>query len=445
MLVITPPFQVPDEPHHFMRAYQVSEGVLAPTFRDFKGGGEIPQSIARFDLSYKVYRHGKNLESRDQIFKTLQIPLEPGRVQWCEFSNTAAYSPLPYVPQAIAIAIGRPLGMTVLELMYFGRLANLLVWTASGYAALRIAPGFRRPVFLLMLMPMSIYLAASLSADVVGNALVVLFCAMVWRYSAEPDAVGRIKPPEILVLILLACGIGLAKFVYVPVAALVVLIPRRAWGGTQRKRAIIAAVVGLAIMAAVCWSLETPGLDMIANGVSGNFSPRLQLEFLRENPAAWPIIAVRTLREYSRPILISFVGEFGWLDRPVAGIVAFGYYAALLWACLSCTKDLKIRSMVSWITTLCILAAGSAFLIVLTAYLYWNPLAEPEVSGLQGRYFIALAPPLMMLMCAIFQRFSWAKRLVYSDAKMDFASLLIAVTALSYSLCIIYIRFHSAS
>src|SRR4029079_8068336 len=37
----TPPFQAPDEPNHFARAYQISEGVLFPR----SGGADLPESV----------------------------------------------------------------------------------------------------------------------------------------------------------------------------------------------------------------------------------------------------------------------------------------------------------------------------------------------------------------------------------------------------------------
>ena len=56
MLIITPPFEAPDEPHHFMRAYQISQGQLLPTFRNNKGGDELPESILLISRPFDVSR-----------------------------------------------------------------------------------------------------------------------------------------------------------------------------------------------------------------------------------------------------------------------------------------------------------------------------------------------------------------------------------------------------
>ena len=93
------------------------------------------------------------------------------------------YSPVAYLPQAAAIAAGRAFGLHPLALMYLGRVANLMVWIALGYAAIRAAPDLGRPLLLLLLMPMSIFQAASLSADATTNGLAALLAAVVWRYA----------------------------------------------------------------------------------------------------------------------------------------------------------------------------------------------------------------------------------------------------------------------
>src|SRR5438309_11824115 len=42
---LTAPFQAPDEPSHFYRAYQISEGHLLPVYRNHRGGGDLPENL----------------------------------------------------------------------------------------------------------------------------------------------------------------------------------------------------------------------------------------------------------------------------------------------------------------------------------------------------------------------------------------------------------------
>jgi uncharacterized membrane protein len=443
MTIISPPFQVPDEHHHFMRAYQITEGHLMSAFRDDKGGEEMPQSIQIVYEQFNMQRRERRPISFGEILRAARIPLAPDRRMYVEFTNTSAYSPFPYLPQVAAIAIGRPLGLTVVELIYLARLANLLLWTAAGYLALSLAPGIGRPLFLLMLMPMSIYLAGSMSADIVCSSLAILFSVMVWRQIAEPEGDKQISVGRAWLFALMACGIGLTKFVYVPLTALPLLIPSAAFGGWRRKRGVTAGVIAAGVAASVLWSLHTPGLDMVANGVGRDLYPRLQLEFLHQHPSSWLTVPMQTVKNRWRELIISFVGNFGWLDTPMAPIACVGYCLALFWACRPTVRDAILGPIWKWIIIISAILACCLFTLGLTAYLYWNSLGAPEVVGLQGRYLIPLTPAVVMLISCLWRRLPARFRTRRAEWKLEIECALIAAGAIVYGIYVIYMRFYT--
>ena len=293
----------------------------------------------------------------------------------------------------------------MLQLLYLARLANVLVWTVCGYLVLTLSPGISRPLFLLMLMPMSIYLVASMSADVVCNALAILFSVIVWRQIAEPESDKRISSRRAWLLAFMAGGIGLTKFVYLPLTALPLLIPAAAFGDRRRKRRVIAGVIAAGVLASVLWSSQTPGLDMVANGNSNDdFHPRRQIEFIHQHPSSWLTIPIQTIKNNWHEQIISFVGDFGWLDAPMAPIACVLYCLALLWACRPAPRDTSIGPIWKWIIVIPAILFFSLFSLGLTAYLYWNPHGSPDVTGLQGRYLIPLAPAVVMLISCLWRR-----------------------------------------
>src|SRR5580658_1680542 len=77
MMIVTPPFETPDEPHHFMRAYQISEGHLLPRFRDNVGGDELPASIYLISQPFDASQRRRKLVSSDEILHVLRVPLAP--------------------------------------------------------------------------------------------------------------------------------------------------------------------------------------------------------------------------------------------------------------------------------------------------------------------------------------------------------------------------------
>ncbi|MDR3291632.1 MAG: DUF2142 domain-containing protein [Methanobrevibacter sp.] len=81
------------------------------------------------------------------------------------------YMPLPYLGVAFVIKIGELLNSSLLALMYFGRLINLLIYTIIVYFSIKILPTGKYVFLLLALMPMSLYVASSISADSLNLAL----------------------------------------------------------------------------------------------------------------------------------------------------------------------------------------------------------------------------------------------------------------------------------
>ena len=140
LVFLTPPFQVTDEFWHFFRAYQVSLGQFVAQTQDNTQGGILPVSLLKLSSRFAdLPFHPANKTSREKILDAGQILLDPDQKIFCKFPSSANYSPLVYAPQAIAIAIGRSLGLKPLGLLYIGREAALMAWTVAGCFTLWLA------------------------------------------------------------------------------------------------------------------------------------------------------------------------------------------------------------------------------------------------------------------------------------------------------------------
>ena len=108
---LTPPLQVPDEAAHYWRACAIAHGVFQPTPRFGHGFAAIPAGERELGI-----RGGRPLSE----FRSIPYVSERVVVRYPLF-----YSPLPFVPQALAIAIGDALHLRPLIAFYLGRLLNL--------------------------------------------------------------------------------------------------------------------------------------------------------------------------------------------------------------------------------------------------------------------------------------------------------------------------------
>jgi hypothetical protein len=73
MIVITPPFQVPDEGAHFFRAYQTSTGNLKLENRGGLIGAELPRSLLE---TRKLF---DNIRTDKRLLSTAATPCFAGR------------------------------------------------------------------------------------------------------------------------------------------------------------------------------------------------------------------------------------------------------------------------------------------------------------------------------------------------------------------------------
>src|SRR6185369_3390333 len=98
-----------------------------------------------------------------------------------DFRTTAPYSPIAYLPQALAIGLGRSLGLSPVALLYCARLAGLAAALTLVSLAIRSAPMAKHVLLLLALSPMGLRQMSLLTADSLTIAYAFLFIAIVLR------------------------------------------------------------------------------------------------------------------------------------------------------------------------------------------------------------------------------------------------------------------------
>jgi uncharacterized membrane protein len=420
LVFLTPPFQAPDEPAHLYRAYQISEGTFVAPALDalpdgaeagrppsaMTAGGELPSSLkAIADPFAYLWFHDKQKTSRQQILSQLDVPLRPENRTFIEFANVI-YSPVPYAASAPALALGRSLGLSPLRLLYIGRLANLLCFLIVGFISLRILPAFQKPIVLLLCMPMMLFLAGSLSADVITDSLAILFTCMIFRelMRSTTHPLERTRPMEIAAIAIISIALTLAKIAYFPLVGLALLIPAKRLGGRRRYSIFIAAILVLNLAAEFYWASRTAGLNTQVRDVSNPYAqitapadPHAQLQFVLHHPASFVQIAFGTMYRDVWLMIRSFAGKLGWMDTTVPVPFVLLYLFTLGLSCRPTAGDPR-SPWPLWLALVVMLCASSAMAAVaLLNYIFWDPVGDRHIDGLQGRYFIPVAAPVLLL------------------------------------------------
>lgn len=394
LVFLIPPFQSPDEPNHFFRACQVSEGVIFPQTTDRRLGGLLPASLVQLRDSFSRLKMNYDARlDRDKIFHCLEIPLDKDRKNFTDFPNTAIYAPTAYLPQAFATGILRICGGTPLQMLYAARLSNLLVWVLLVFAAIRMMPFGEQLIAAIALLPASLVMAASANADVVTNGLCWWLTASFLRYGFTKSNLRLPVFTKQWGAFILVCA---NKLIALPLVLLNLMPSRRDEWRKQLFPFSILAVSGL--VAALAWgglaNRRFIPYDAYNTAVrqeqtlNEGVDPARQLAFMRERPFVFIRRAGVSLARALPSIAAHFAGKFGWEKNYLHPA-----WLALLWlalaAMLASTGDLLSARQRVWAAVIVVLYVG---LFAATMYALWCPVGSPEVSNFQGRYFVPIAP-----------------------------------------------------
>jgi uncharacterized membrane protein len=399
MVILTPPFQVPDEQEHFHRAYQLSELQLRGVVQDGRAGGMLPSSLIELSEHFLGTRAIHTTEPRRitaqplrQTWLALDRPLNPDRREFVDFTSTAFYSPMGYLPQAIAIMGGRWAGAAPLTLLYLARLANALVAVAMLTWAVRLMPIGREAVMVAGLLPMAVFEYASAAPDAGVITTAFLFTAVALRM--------QLRGSGTVVEVALATVSGLIfcsqKPAYAPL--LFLGLPSALAGSRIRLTLLAQAVILVVALGGTAFWIRfslskdiapLPGMSVTDQGA-----------YIATHPVAYCKAIVHSLWSYSAFYYKSLIGVLGWLQLTLPNFAYVLPAGALLLSVLAQPRDAPRLPAYAVVWNVFLLT-GSILLIMTSVYLIFNQVASRMVENVQGRYFIPLLPLSIATACSI--------------------------------------------
>jgi uncharacterized membrane protein len=391
---LMPPCQTPDEPAHFVRAYHVSEGNLFPEMVENCGGGVVPQSLLQITPPFgPLALHPENQTSLECFAGLWSLPLEPEVRQPTTFPHSSYYSFVPYLPQALAMALARALGLGALWIFYAGRLGNLALSVGLVFAAVRHTPIGTLVFTVVALVPMTVHQFASNSPDASSIGVAFVLSAMFLRLAVTPTP--RVTWPTLVALFVTSGWLTLCKFPYGAMTLLFLAIPVARLGGLKRY---LTVGVALMLLVASLGLLQTQLQRFISDGLplpGRTSSIHEQLSFIRHEPLAYLRVVAETTVEHGR-IWMDQLGMLGWLDtyvNPMAMHLLF-ILAVIMALAEPAACGFVPSTRLRFIAFLSTLLCG---LVVLTAvYVTGIAVRAPLMVGIQGRYFLPIIPLLLL-------------------------------------------------
>ena len=226
---VLPPYAAPDEKYHINQSFTLASRWANDLSREEWRMGRVPTTTT----FRRVGDEDADLQNENttvftweaftsQLLTTTEEPFDSHQ-EYNELQTDQ--NPLLYLASAAAVFLAYLLHLGFAPALLLGRLANLLLFAALAALAVRAAPFGKRVFTAAALLPMTLHLAASFSRDAPLLGCSFAFTALLLDAAFGPDRGKALSPARLAALLL--CGVVLApgKLVYLPLAALLLLVP----------------------------------------------------------------------------------------------------------------------------------------------------------------------------------------------------------------------------
>lgn len=385
---ILPPFQSVDEGMHFFRTYEISTGKFVAQNVNGKIGDYLPQSLSNFyDLYTPFIKNIDKKTSINDIKRNLRLELNPNQITYTQFTNTALYSPLCYISQIPGVLLAKLFNLPLAFIYYFGRISNLISYCILVYFAIRIIPCHKLSMMALALMPMSLSLAAAYTCDVAVIGLNFLWIALLLK-----TLVNKEFPLGEGGFAVLAFLIALCKS-YVLLLPLILLLPLKNFKNLKHYLFTILSTALCALTGFGIWYLTSKGLTLNMNDTVADYQN--QLIFIKSHPIEYILVLIKTFLIKTPRLYITMIGVLGWQDTKLDWIT-YLIYPAIIYISM-CADSIRIF-LQHWQKSIILISTILGIILTYTSlYIMWTPVGNDVVLGLNGKYFIPMVLPILLL------------------------------------------------
>lgn len=397
-LVFMLPDFIPDEPAHFYKTY------LTSNF-DFS----INTSVS-VPSDYEVFKITNYNDLWNQLFTSSNY--SSNLVE----GSATAYSFILYLVPSVGVMIAKLFSLSIYMAYFLARMFNFILFLFLGYKTIKLTPYGKLIFFVLLLNPMMIHQAISVSADVLINAVLIFFIAYVLHIKFREE---NLKTKDLIILLIFLLFILVSKYAYLPLFGLVLIFFDKIKKLSVKTICVFLLGCGgmfiIYILLNKLTYFEFNGLEQLPQSL---INPTEQMKYLLSSPFNFINMIINTLLQVGNFYWFSFFGRYlSWLD--LHNSYATYLYIALFFASPFIKEEKRKFGNISKVW-LIVLFSGLLSMIVLGLYLTWTPVGSAVAAGVQGRYFLPFAIlPLLAL--------SGKKKLIISNPQRTIIGLLLII------------------
>ena len=387
---ITPPLQAPDENFHFLSVWRFSslstDQYVSASIMNFvnmhnylRFNPNQKYSLEKFKQALSYKQSNGNLAEKNDVYYALRLKTIP----W-------------YLPAIVGMWTSKLLSNRFCINMWAGRLFSLIVYSIIIFYAIKISPYFKWGFVLLGIMPMSLFLAASLSYDSFTIAIAFLLIAATLNLLVSNQKITFKNSYLVLAGVIV---ISFLKFPYFIITAPMLFLKKTKFKGKFSycfKIVIISILLiqfGIRVIPQIINkdSSRISKKSSVKVNSSTNFSK--QKHKLFAEPLDFCRCLANTTWKKMSGYVTGFAGCLGWLDTLLPRTVIVFFYIALMLALLSEIHTLKLTI---FDRSIFLLVGLGLFVFIHIIFYLVGDVNSPEIEGVQGRYFIPFAPLILL-------------------------------------------------
>ena len=388
---------VPDEPGHLDTAYKYSNKLLfvedtgdPDTIYKRRCDVEMSDMLANGLESNSYYQLMTDTFHRAEDTELMEV-------SYTDSTNLASW--IVYIPSALGLSAGRLLGLSPMFTFQIARIFNLICFVLLAWAGIRMIPFGKNILAMTAVLPIALQQGASVSYDAVVNGILLFFTAFCFYMKRKEKKEKR----EIIFAGILSVFIAVVKGgAYLPL--LLLLIPAFVKGEILKKqnRKKLFLYTGIILCAAVLLTGVAlfkfmPVLrTFMESGGQGGADAAYTIPWLLKHPLQIVYLYWNTVMEQGAFLLQGLLGGvLSWLDFRMNWIFELIFLICLL-LLVNLEGDRYEGGAKSRIlaAAVCVVSGGFIMMSMLTGY---TKMSYDYIQGLQGRYFLPLAPLLVFL------------------------------------------------
>ena len=311
-----------------------------------------------------------------------------------------------YYPMAAGFFLARLLNFSFANSLALAKLGNLLLYIILVFWSIKLASRYKMLVVTIGLLPNAIFLASSITYDIVVNGFLMLGTVLLFNELLEPEK--KLKWNYALAILLCYVIGSLSKPIYIAMAFMLLFFGKKKF--ENRLQELVFKVAFLALAAFMILNIFHPtplagGEKIVADSLkyagdkrNPGTSQSGQIQFIMSQPFHFVKILLSSmfgmlfdyLRGKTSYIGYAYLGNVHFLWSWVVILLAF-------FGSVFVPKEQEQKT-IAWpyrILTM-LMIFGTSALVWSSLYVVFTAVGKEGIDGVQGRYFIPLFFPFFL-------------------------------------------------